>query len=134
MRASLLALVLLAVGGCDAFGAERAYTGPDSYAYTLTESCFCVYVGPVRVTVTDGEIESVRALGDTQGVPQEQIDAVGQTLAELTALAGRAEREADDVTARYDPTHGFPTRLDIDWLRDAVDDEVTYTATDFQAR
>ena len=133
MRAPLLTCALLFAVGCDTAVPERAYTGPASYAYTLTQSCFCIYSGPVRVTVADGRVVSVVALSD-QDVPQDQIDAIGQTLVELTALAVRAEREADDVEVRYHPTYGFPTRLDIDWVREAVDDEAVYTAADFEAR
>ena len=134
LRTFLFSLVLLAAGGCDTDGIDPTYTGPDSYAYTLTQSCFCVYSGPLRITVADGDIVSVVALSDPQGTPQDQIEALGKTLPELTALAERAEEEADEVTATYDPTYGFPTRLDIDWIREAVDDEVTFTATDFEAR
>ena len=133
MRVPILSALLL-VAGCDSNARTPAYTGPADYAYTLRVVCYCVYTGPVRVTVTDGAVVSAVALEDPEGVPQALVDEIALTLAELTALAARAEREADAVSVRVDPVYGFPTELSVDWLAEAADDEATYTATDFVPR
>ena len=133
MRALALASLLL-IAGCDAFESGPSYTGPVDYAYTLTVRCFCLNASPVRVTVADGAVVGVEALSNPENVPQDQIDDLGLTLSELTALAARAERDADDVTVRYDRRYGYPTQLDIDWDTGVSDEEVSYTATDFEAR
>ena len=129
-----LFLALLALAGCDSDARRLAYTGPADYAFTLRVSCFCVFTGPIRVTVDDGAVVSAVALEDPEGVPQEVIDQTALTLYELTELANRAAREADDVSVQYDPAYGFPTELSIDWIAEAADDEATYTATDFEPR
>ena len=129
----LLPLAVLAAAGCDSDARTPGYTGPADYAYTLRVVCYCVYTGPVRVTVTDGAVASAVALEEPGGVPQALVDEIALTLAELTALTARAEREADDVSVRFDPTYGFPTELSVDWIAEAADDEATYYATDYVA-
>ena len=133
MRFVLPLTLATLVAGCDADGRAVGYSGPADYAYTLRVACYCVYTGPTRVTVREGEVARAEALADLGGTPQSTVDAVAQTLAELSAIAARAEREADHVTVQVDPTYGFPTELSIDWTAAAADDEVTYTATDYVA-
>ena len=134
MRA--LALVsLLAVAACDA--ADPGYTGPADYAYTLTVSCFCLPLGPLRVTVYEGAVVDVAALDPPRGAGddprfQERAEGAALTLAELTALAERAEREADHVRVEYHPVYGFPTRLSIDWSEVMADEEIGYTVSDYE--
>ena len=136
MRAAAL-LSLLAVAACDSAGPE--YAGPADYAYTLTVSCFCLPLGPLRVTVYEDAVADVTALDPPRGAEddprfQERADAAALTLADLTALAERAEREADDVRVEYDPVHGFPTSLSIDWSEEVADEEVAYTVSDYEER
>lgn len=135
MRAFVL-LPLLALAACDS-GPE--YSGPADYAYTLTVSCFCLPLGPLRVTVFDDAVVDVVALAAPEGAKddpqfQESIERAALTLAELSALAERAEREADEVFVEYHPVFGFPTQLSIDWSREIADEEVAYTVTDYEAR
>jgi hypothetical protein len=131
MRLSLLAALVVSLGGCSAFGDEGPrYTGPDDYAYTLTVTCYCILPGPLRVTVRDGEVAGAERLAETD-LPD--AEGEGTTLADLTALARRALREADRVDVTYDPTYGYPTDLYIDWDEGIADEEVGYTVTDFEA-
>lgn len=132
LRLCLLAAVLT-LGGCSWFDARPTYSGPDDYAFTLRVGCFCPYAGPLRITVADGEVVEVRQLEpqEGQGDLQAWIDDQAMTLDELNELVERARREADDVDVTYDPTYGFPTDVYIDWYKDAVDDEIGYTVTDY---
>ena len=126
----------LAVAACDA---GPTYAGPADYAFTLTVSCFCVPLGPLRVAVYEDAVVDVTALDPPKGAEddprfQERADAAALTLAELTALAERAEREADDVRVEYDPVRGFPTSLSIDWSALIADEEIAYTVSDYEER
>ena len=40
--------------------------------------------------------------------------------------------EADEVLVRYDPTYGFPTQANIDFIKNAADDEVMLTLSKFE--
>lgn len=137
MRPLALALLLVVAAACDGAGPE--YSGPADYAYTLTVSCFCIPLGPLRVTVLDDAVVDVVALDapdGSEGHPEfeDAIRDAALTLAELSELAARAEREAAEVRVEYDPVRGYPTLLSIDWHAGIADDEVYYTATDYEAR
>lgn len=126
--------VAIAFSGCSLLESRPDYTGPSDYAYTLRVGCFCPYVGPLRITVQNGEVVGVRQLEPIDGGPQNVQDWINKqamTLVELDALVDRALREADDVDVEYDPTYGFPANVYIDWYKDAVDDEIGYTVTDY---
>lgn len=61
-------------------------------------------------------------------VPLMQFGRPWPTVAELFAELDRAIRDADTVDARYDPVSGMPISASIDWIRNAADDETTFTA------
>ena len=39
---------------------------------------------------------------------------------------------ADEVIVKYDPTHGFPTEVFLDVVKEAVDDELSLTVSNFE--
>lgn len=45
-----------------------------------------------------------------------------------TDLGGKA----DEVTVTYDPAYGFPNSINIDYIKDAVDDEVSVQIENFE--
>jgi len=106
--------------------------GIDSYRITVRESCFCPIElgGPFVVTVVRGRIASVVYAGEgADVVPDERIPLTVDELFDTVETAGR---EAAKVEAEYDPTYGFPATIFVDRIQNAVDDEVYYSATDFQ--
>jgi len=40
--------------------------------------------------------------------------------------------EADEVVVAYDATYGFPAQANIDFVKDATDDEVTLNISNFE--
>jgi hypothetical protein len=52
------------------------------------------------------------------------------TVDALFAVVDDALDTADKVEVRYDPALGYPAQIDIDRIRQAVDDEVSYTASE----
>jgi hypothetical protein len=51
----------------------------------------------------------------------------------LFAVVEEAATEADELDTEFDATYGFPTSISIDWIENAVDDEVAYVMQDFVA-
>jgi len=39
---------------------------------------------------------------------------------------------ADEVVVKYDPTYGFPTEASIDFIKEAIDDELYLTLSNFE--
>jgi len=42
------------------------------------------------------------------------------------------KNDVASVEIEYDKTYGFPTLISIDYIKDAIDDEVTYMYSDFE--
>ena len=141
MRAILLVAAVLFASGCSllagsrepaAFSEARARwsaAGVDNYAMTLERSCFCPeeYRGPFAVSVRDGAVVSVQFGVDA--LPTDRAVTI-DGLFDLIADAYR--RDAARVDVAYDPALGYPTRIAIDYLEQAADEEVGYTVSGFR--
>lgn len=144
MRTGLMLLLAAAgVVGCDPLGpsdldrlgdmrARWADVRPASYTYTLTRGCFCFVeaIGPVRIQV-DGDSVVSRTFVES-GAPVTQFQELWPSMEGLFDLVEEALRDADEVEIRYDPDRGVPLRVSVDWITEAIDDEVSWTVTDLQ--
>lgn len=52
----------------------------------------------------------------------------------MVGLARSRGRDAHSLTAEYHPTLGYPTAVDIDYEKFAVDEEMSFRASDLQAK
>ncbi|MGQ0537915.1 MAG: DUF6174 domain-containing protein [Gemmatimonadaceae bacterium] len=145
MRRALagLALSLAACGlvtGTDSDGdvaslaaAESRWRGAgvQDYQIVVQYSCFCAYTRPVRLTVRFGSVVSRVDAETGQPVPPHGADV--RDVAGLFGLVRDAiARPAASLSVRYDPTYGFPTNIAIDYIRNAIDDELSVTTSQFQ--
>lgn len=95
--------------------------GIEDYTYTLTWQCFCPEGGvPSVVDVQGGEV-----VGSTPELPEATTIA---GLFDIVRDAIASDPEALDVT--YDATLGYPTRLDVDPMANAMDEEYGFEAKD----
>jgi glucose/arabinose dehydrogenase len=107
------------------------------YRYKLNLSCFCAFTQdmPLVIEVMDGKVVSMEYQTGNE------IDATNRELFERYATIDRIFSEldadlagaADEVTVTYDPTYGFPTQATIDFVKEATDDELYLTISDFEA-
>lgn len=95
------------------------------YDFDYLRSCFCEHVEEVRVSVRDGVVEDAVYTRDDSPVPANVL-ATLLTIPELFEIVRDALEHADEVDVEYDPTYGHPTRVSIDWVKNAIDDEVLY--------
>ena len=136
MRRSIHAFVvfgsLLAMGCEDKSDAGRLHRARQlwqsnhvsAYRYTLATSCFCIATGPIEAEVRNGVVTSWRP---TNGAQFPASFTFTLTVDSLFANIERAmNRSESSVTAEYDPALGYPTSANIDWVKNAVDDEVAY--------
>jgi hypothetical protein len=94
------------------------------YRFRLTVRCFCPSAGhPVTVTVRQG-----RAQGATGF--QTQLDTVPKMFRQIERALG--DPKAGKVSVRYDPRRGFPRSASIDRIKNAIDDEISWTADRFR--
>jgi hypothetical protein len=107
------------------------------YRYNLFISCFCVFNEdmPLLIEVKDGEVVSMEFQSGREIDPSlhetfDKYATIDQFFAELESDLNGA---ADAVSAKYDPTYGFPTEVTIDFVQEATDDELYLTLSNFEA-
>ncbi len=107
------------------------------YRYHLSMTCFCIFSQemPLIIEVQDGEVVSMEYQSGNE------IDTTSRELFEKYATIDRlfAELEADlngaadEVTiTKYDATYGFPTEVTIDFVKEATDDELYLSLSNFE--
>lgn len=112
--------------------ATWADAGIDTYTITIERMCFCPDVGPYEVSVVGGEAVSVSKDGEDVPLDDPSLATWPLTVEDLFAEVDEAERTADDVTVSYDATLGFPKKLFIDRIENAIDDEMSYVVRDLR--
>jgi hypothetical protein len=139
ITALVLVLTLSACGGKSELDDNRAKwdsAGVSHYRFELTISCFCPFaeIMPITVEVKDGQIVS---LTDVNGQAVEgEFSQYIEEAASIDRLFDIIENnlsEADEVNITYDAQYGFPTAINIDFIKMAMDDEISYYVNSFKA-
>lgn len=148
MKKLLLIVITLILAGCvsaNALGGQSELeqnqgkwqdAGISHYRYHLSISCFCVFTQdmPLIIEVQDGKIVSMEFQSGNEIDPSlmelfNRYATIDRVFTELEAASNGA---ADEVTVTYDPTYGFPTDVKIDVQKQAADDELYLTLSDFE--
>lgn len=100
---------------------------PTDYTYRLEVLCFCPQVGPVDVTVRDGDVaRAVVADGANHG--QSVPEFLQLSINDVIDLAN--DPSAAKVDVIWPDGQDYPSVVSVDRIAQAVDDEVTYTIKD----
>ncbi len=100
------------------------------YTYLLEQVCFCPLTGPVRVTVQDGEVvEAVVARGG-HGIERGTAapEYLRTTINDVIARANDTEAASVDVV--WPDGQDYPSKVAVDQMAKATDDEITYIVRD----
>jgi len=97
-----------------------------SYQFELTRSCYCVLGGQtMKVEVAGGVVVGAEHLDSGIGIDTELFSYI-PTIPDLFDLIEDAVgRPMARFFASYDPSLGYPTRIELDYAAEAVDDEST---------
>jgi len=146
MKKILLTLFIVVLAACSTGGSEfsrnqQKWTDANiqHYQFSLNIGCFCAFRDqmPLKVEVVNGEVASITG-PDGNLIPAtdpgyetfSRYATIDRLFSELEAdLGGKAE----DVTVTYDSTYGFPSEVYIDFIRNAADDELSLSASGFEA-
>lgn len=105
--------------------------GVQDYQVVVQNLCFCGYTRPVRITVRFGAVVS-RVDAETG----EPVPTYGENVRDIAGLfdliRDAIAQDAHELDVTYDATYGFPTLITIDYIRNAVDDELTVRTSEFQ--
>lgn len=138
MRKSLFALAAVALMACDGLTEpifdythnrdtwERAHL--TSYSFDFQRFCFCIPTEPARITVTNGQVSAVILLRTGQPPDSSSFAYYDVTIDDLFDELGGALAQASQVTVTYDQVLGYPRTIAIDYIANAVDDEISYEA------
>lgn len=134
------AIVSLFIVGCstgpdrdEAFLAAKARWAAQnvsSYEIVVRRSCFCATTDPVKVTVVNGQVTARVFTTDGQPVPANLI-AYYPDVPGLFDLVEDGYDRAASINVTFDAEYGFPASTVIDYIANAVDDEVAISATGF---
>lgn len=122
----------------DLEGARQKWeaAGISHYRFNLDMVCFCAFREnmPLIIEVQDGEVISMQYENGSEIDPAsleffQRYETIEKVFAELEKAVGG---EADKVTVSYDGTYGFPEQIDIDFVEEAIDDELSMTIFGFE--
>ena len=142
-RRLVIALLALTPVGCtDATGPEQdalaaararwAQTNASNYVFELQRSCFCApdFVRPVRIEVLGGIVNSAVYVDTEEPVsPLTSVPTIDDLFDEIQDAM---DRMAFSVIADYDADMGYPTSVSIDFIENAIDDEMAFIVSSFQ--
>ena len=149
MKKLLLVLMTLILAACTAVGNALGNQGEieqnkdkwqnaniSHYRYHLHISCFCPFVEnmPLMIEVEDGKVVSMeyQSGNEIEDFNRELFDKYATIDRIFSELEADLNGAADKVTVEYDPTDGFPTKVDIDFVEQAIDDELYLTISNFE--
>jgi hypothetical protein len=111
---------------------------PTHYRFRLSLICFCIFTDqmPLTVEVKDGDVVSVTNQAGETVLPSDDLYqyyepylTVDHLFAELgVVLSG----EAEEVLVTYDSNYGYPANIAIDYIKEAIDDELSIQVSDFE--
>jgi hypothetical protein len=149
MKKLLLVLLTLVLAACTAVGnamesqseieqnKEKWQNANIShYRYHLHIGCFCAFVEnmPLIIEVQDGQVVSMEyeSGNEIDATSRELFDKYATIDLIFAGLEADLNGAADKVTVEYDPTYGFPTKAEIDFVEEAIDDELYLTLSNFE--
>ncbi|MBI5298587.1 MAG: hypothetical protein HY869_24190 [Chloroflexi bacterium] len=146
MRNLFFIVLAVALAAC-ALNAQKDLTanqqkwetsGVTHYRYDLFIGCFCAFTEqmPLSIEVLDGEVVSMTYADGTPIAADDPLMELFDHFSTFDHLfadlqTGPASK-ADEVTVEYQPTYGFPVTINIDQVKEAVDDEYYLTISNFE--
>jgi uncharacterized protein YceK len=115
------------------------------YQFKLFLGCFCVFSQdmPLNIEVKDGQVVSMQFQSGKEIDPSlmeyfQRFATVDKLFSEIEnsfQIQGNVDTagdKADEVKVTYDETYGFPSQINVDFIKEAVDDELSLQITDFE--
>ena len=100
-----------------------------NYSFVVKKTCFCPYEEKIQVTVENNLVIEAKYIPSNSvidnGMKQKNIDGYFDMIQEAL------DNNVYQLTVQYDETYGYPKEIYIDYDEQMVDEEVSYTLTDF---
>ena len=136
----VMVLTLSACGGESTFQRNKdkwESQNIDHYRFTLVVGCFCPFAGAeVTYEVLNGLVvnETVKPAPERPDDPTRISDFYQpyNTIGKVFDYVEQSEKEADETTTQYEPSYGFPSSVTVDRIKQAADDEMYLTLSNFE--
>ena len=105
------------------------------YRFHLSIICFCGFSDrmPLTIEVKDGQLISIL---DRQGQSMTEFLATFEKYSTIEKLFNVLDSAlnggADKVTVDYNIDYGYPQSINIDYIKDAIDDEMAFEISEFE--
>jgi hypothetical protein len=116
--------------------------GIENYTFEYSKLCYCGGLfNPATIVVKADTIHAVLDPDTGEPLRDPQTDELVLqkypesflTIDELFGVIENARKKADKLNVEYDQNSGYPTYTEIDYIKEAIDDEVTYKVNNFEA-
>jgi hypothetical protein len=106
---------------------------PARYSFILQRVCFCgtEVTQRVLIEVADGAVTSRTYVDGDQPVPAQWHDLFPDMEGVFDVVRDAVERRAAVLDVQYDPDRGYPRSVIIDYVENAVDEELTLRVSGF---
>jgi hypothetical protein len=137
---NIAALVLMGLASCDtATGTQPEKDlwlalGIQNYDFVYQVSCFCAILGPnpAKISVRDNTVTGVTSADSTISLGVTPPLSSYPTVDSLFSILERAQKATPTgVTVEFDQTYHYPSKIFVDPVKNAADDEITYTVQKF---
>ncbi len=142
---ALTMFAIVALAACDSSSsgglgtpeiAGNDWDVPESYEFKVKSSCGeRSLIGLFRIVVQNGYVAEAEGLDESgKALFKSGLGESIPTLEGLLEEAVEAQQvNADVLQVEFDPSDGHPTRINIDYNKDATDDEACYVITEYSA-
>jgi uncharacterized protein DUF6174 len=102
------------------------------YEFRFQQICFCgmEVTREVVVRVSNGSVASARHVDDGTSVSAERLADLPTIDGLFDLLDDALDRNAASIEVEFDAALGFPTRINIDFQMQVIDEERSYNAAD----
>lgn len=116
--------------------------GIEDYSFEFSKLCYCGGLfNPAKIVVKADTIHAVldpetgKPLRDPQTGELVLLNYPNSfnTIDELFDVIENARKKADELDVEYDQEFGYPEYISIDYIKEAIDDEISYRVQNFQS-
>jgi len=99
-----------------------------NYQYEFQRICFCLPASTkrVKITVRDGVAENIRLANTGDAVDKAQYELYYTVDQLFDYIQAAIDKKAHLIKVTYDAELGYPTIVEIDHIRNAIDDEMRF--------
>ena len=117
-------------------------SGLTNYTFTVQKTCFCPLSDslPIQFNIKDSvvvdsnydcsELQFIRPEPLCDEKPDSRLNQTVESLFQI--IQNGIDSNADQITVEYNPTYGFPSSINIDFIELAADDEINYQISNFK--